>query len=164
MIGGGDWSADRLIPDLMRAFSAGRPAIIRNPRAVRPWQFVLDPLAGYLMLCERLWRDGPTFGEAWNFGPDWDCDRPVGELVETAKALWGAGATADIDRRPTPHEAAILRLDTAKARRLLGWKPKAGYQDAMQMTIDWYRAFYNGRDARELCAGQIGKWGGLGNT
>ncbi|HEY6023443.1 MAG TPA: CDP-glucose 4,6-dehydratase [Pseudolabrys sp.] len=158
VIGGGDWSDDRIIPDLMRAFSTGAPAIIRNPGAVRPWQFVLDLLAGYLRLCERLCTDGQAVAEAWNFGPDPGSARSVGELVQSASALWGAGARTDIASGPEPHEASMLVLDSSKARVKLGWRPKLDYETAMRLTVDWYRGFYAGTDARKLCEEQIDRY------
>lgn len=158
VIGGGDWSADRIMPDLMRAFSAGVPAIVRNPMAVRPWQFVLDLLAGYLQLCERLCTDGLAFAEAWNFGPEPGSTRSVGEFAQAASGLWGPGARIENADGPKPHEASILRLDSSKAQLKLGWRPKIDYETAMRFTVDWYRAFYAGADPRTLSEGQLDQW------
>jgi CDP-glucose 4,6-dehydratase len=158
VIGGGDWSADRIVPDLMRAFSTSAPAIIRNPVAIRPWQFVLDPLAGYLKLCQRLCTDGPAFAEAWNFGPESGNARSVSELAQTASSLWGAGARTESADGPKPHEASTLRLDSSKAQSRLGWYPKLDFDTAMRLTVDWYRAFYAGADARKLCEEQIDRY------
>ncbi|HXP31146.1 MAG TPA: CDP-glucose 4,6-dehydratase [Stellaceae bacterium] len=158
VIGGGDWSADRIVPDLMRAFASGVPAMIRNPRAIRPWQYVLDPLAGYLLLCERLCREGPTFAEAWNFGPDLSGVRSVAELADAAARLWGTGAATQNAEGPEPHEAAILRLDAAKARLRLGWRPKMDCDTALLLAVEWYRAFYAGQDVRALSDRQLDRW------
>ncbi len=158
VIGGGDWSVDRLVPDLMRAFAAGTAALIRSPASIRPWQVVLDPLAGYLRLCERLWTDGASFSEGWNFGPDLDSDRSVGEIAQTATRLWGQGANIELATAPQPHEAKMLRLDTEKARSRLGWKPYADFDKAMRLTVDWYRSFNSDGDVRDLCRSQLLEW------
>ena len=145
VIGGGDWAPDRLVPDLIRAFTVGRPAIIRNPGAIRPWQHVLEPLAGYLMLAERLWHDGPAHAEAWNFGPGADSMVTVQELAERIVEAWGSGATAlKFDAAdPQPHEAMLLKLDTSKARMRLNWQPGLALQDAVQLTVEWYHSYYS---------------------
>lgn len=160
VIGGGDWSADRIIPDLMRAFSTGVPALVRNPKAIRPWQFVLDLLAGYLLLCECLCTNGPAVAEAWNFGPESGSMRSVAELARTASGLWGAGACTESADGPKPHEASVLRLDSSKAQLKLGWRPRVDYETAMRLTIDWYRTFYAGADPRRLCEEQLDQYYG----
>jgi CDP-glucose 4,6-dehydratase len=158
VIGGGDWSAYRILPDLMCAFARGVPATVRNPKAIRPWQFVLDPLSGYLLLCERLYRDGAAWAEAWNFGPDLRSDRPVAELAETAVRLWGAGAAINYAESSGPHEAFYLRLDASKAQIKLGWRPRVDFEQAMQMSTAWYRAYYGGENIRALAEAQLQAW------
>jgi CDP-glucose 4,6-dehydratase len=157
VIGGGDWSADRLLPDCVRAFAAGQPVALRNPGAVRPWQHVLEPLAGYLILAERLWTDRAC-AEAWNFGPADDDARPVGWVVERVAALWGAGARWQAQVGDHPHEAMQLRLDSSKARAGLGWRPRLGIEAALAWTIDWYRREASGEDAVKLTEAQIARF------
>lgn len=147
VIGGGDWAAHRLIPDLIRAFQAGRPASIRCPEAVRPWQHVLEPLSGYLQLAERLHIEGTTFAEGWNFGSAEADARPVHWLVERLAALWGPGASWALDAGPHPHEAHCLKLDCAKARTRLGWKPRWNLEEALAKTVEWYQADADWRQA-----------------
>ena len=155
IIGGGDWGADRLLPDMIRAFEAGETVAIRYPAAVRPWQHVLDPLAGYLGLAERLWTDGPGYSEAWNFGPPPGNERPVRELVEKSTALWGAGAAWERDGRAAPHEAGFLKLDCAKAEARLGWRGRLDLDAALSLTLDWYKDQAGGGDARAMTCQQI---------
>ena len=155
VIGGGDWARDRLIPDVMRSFLSGQVPAIRNPHAIRPWQHVLEPLGGYLMLAERLWKEGPEFAEGWNFGP-WESDaRPVSWIVERLVDLWGGGAGWRLDGGEHPHEANYLKLDCSKARARLGWLPRWRLDDALQSTVAWYRAFADGHDMRKITEGQI---------
>jgi CDP-glucose 4,6-dehydratase len=154
VIGGGDWAADRLLPDCVRAFLAGRPVALRHPDAVRPWQHVLEPLAGYLMLAERLWRD-PGFAEAWNFGPA-DADaRPVSDVVERAARRWGNALGWTAQPGDHPPEAATLRLDSAKARARLGWRPRLPLDLALDWTVEWYRRAQAGEPAQALVDAQI---------
>jgi len=148
VIGGGDWATDRLIPDAIRAFTAGQPLHVRRPDAVRPWQHVLDPLSGYLLLAEQLWDEGTVRGGAWNFGPDADDARPVAAVVDQMIDRWGDGATATLDVGPHPHEATHLRLDCSKARSQLRWRPRLPLGRALDWTVDWYRAVGAGADAR----------------
>ena len=157
VIGGGDWSTDRLLPDIVRAFADGRPVVIRNPAAVRPWQHVLDPLAGYMDLAERLFADGQEFGEAWNFGPDDSDVRPVKWVAEMAAKCWGGGAGTQIDVVASgPHEAHLLKLDSSKSRARLGWRPVWGIDQAIQRTIDWYKAAKRQEDMHRFSLDQIG--------
>lgn len=155
VIGGGDWAEDRLVPDLLRAFEAGRPAVLRNPLAVRPWQHVLEPLAGYLLLAERLLADPPAWSRAWNLGPGEADARPVAWIADTLAALWGAGAGWVQDPGSHPHEAQLLRLDATLARVRLGWQPRWPLREALARVAGWHRAWSAGADARTLCLEQI---------
>ncbi|MSQ73452.1 MAG: CDP-glucose 4,6-dehydratase [Betaproteobacteria bacterium] len=155
VIGGGDWAADRLIPDLIRAFSEGRSAAVRNPGAIRPWQHVLESVSGYLILAERLFAHGADYAEAWNFGPE-QADAKSVEWVATCLCeLWGNGAQWLADRGAHPHEAAFLKLDCSKAKARLGWRPQWNLDTSLEATVAWYRAFYVGADAREQSLSQI---------
>jgi CDP-glucose 4,6-dehydratase len=141
VIGGGDWAADRLIPDLVRAASARGEALIRNPDATRPWQHVLEPLHGYLLLAERLRADPRGFSEAWNFGPDPGGDRPVRDVVARLAAVWKDRMRWRFDTAAHPHEAGKLMLDSTKARARLGWKPRLTFDAALGLTAEWYGRF-----------------------
>jgi CDP-glucose 4,6-dehydratase len=154
VIGGGDWARDRLLPDLMRAARDGRPAQIRNPNSIRPWQHVLDPLHGYVMLAERLWTEH-ELASGWNFGPAEEDAVPVGKLADMATARWGKDAGWIADAGPHPHEARYLKLDCSKARAQLGWRPRLGLASALDWTVEWYRAHADGRDMRTLSLEQI---------
>lgn len=155
VIGGGDWADDRLVPDILRAFDAGRPVVIRNPVSTRPWQHVLEPLSGYLTLAQRLWHEGAAFAEAWNFGPEDGDARPVRWIVEALAERWGDGARWELDSQAQPHEAGYLKLDSAKARARLGWHPRWRLARALAEIVDWHRAWRGGADARVLCQQQI---------
>jgi CDP-glucose 4,6-dehydratase len=155
VIGGGDWAADRLVPDLMRSFAERRVAPIRNPTAVRPWQHVLEPLHGYLLLAEKLWHHGYKFGGGWNFGPPGENDVTVGELAEFIAGLWGDDARWFRDHASHPREAKSLRLDSARARTLLGWKCLLPLEAAVTWVVDWYKGFTNGLDMRGITLRQI---------
>lgn len=145
VIGGGDWAADRLVPDAMRAFLAGETVRIRNPQAVRPWQHVLEPLSGYLAVAEALCGpEAADFAQSWNFGPGPEAEQTVGTVVSRLGALWGDGAVWSLDDGPHPHEAGWLALDSAKARRLLGWTPRWSLDQALEATVAWYRASRDG--------------------
>ena len=158
VIGGGDWSSDRLIPDLVRAFGAGQTASIRNPLATRPWQHVLEALRGYLMLGEKLITAGTAFGEAWNFGPD-SCDnQPVEWIAEEVARLWGDRASWQLAAGEHPHESQLLGLDCAKASYKLHWRPMLGIEGALRMTAEWYKRFLTGESALQLCQEQIAEY------
>lgn len=158
VIGGGDWAEDRLIPDFFRAIMRGEKVKIRNPYAIRPWQHVLEPLSGYLDLCERLYTEGTAFAEGWNFGPD-DCDaRNVEWITKKICGLWGNDATYEIDNNSHPHEANYLKLDCSKAKSLLGWYPRLNIETALQMIVDWNKSYQSNKDMREVCIGQIEKY------
>ena len=155
VIGGGDWSEDRLIPDAVRAWSRGEVLEIRRPAATRPWQHVLEPLAGYLALAQRLASE-PALAGAWNFGPASDEAVSVGALIEGAATAWGGGARVQFSEAPVgPHEAGCLALEVAKVRSVLGVKPRWAVEIAVQRTMAWYRAVAAGADARALCEADI---------
>jgi CDP-glucose 4,6-dehydratase len=154
VIGGGDWAADRLVPDAMRAAIDGRPLIIRNPEATRPWQHVLEPLSGYLILAQRLW-ESRAFADGWNFGPEDRDARPVRWVVERLAEGWGDGLEWKADEGTHPHEARYLKLDSSRARTRLGWEPRWGLDEALSAVVDWYRAYASGDDVRELTLAQL---------
>ncbi len=155
VIGGGDWAADRLLPDILAAFEQGLPAVIRNPHAIRPWQHVLEPVRGYLTLAERLFEQGPGFAEGWNFGPNDEDAKPVGWIVEQMATLWGANAQWQTDGGEHPHEAHYLKLDISKARSRLDWHPALRLQEALQLIIEWSKQRRAGADMRALTLSQI---------
>lgn len=155
VIGGGDWAADRLIPDAVRAFRDRRPVRLRNPRATRPWQHVLDCLRGYLMLAQRLYEEGAPFADAWNFGPSEEDHLCVQGVMDRMCRAWGDGARCETDPDAHPHEAQSLRLDHTQARVRLGWKPVLHLEDALRMTSDWYRAWAPGKNMRPITEQQI---------
>jgi len=155
VIGGGDFAEDRLIPDCLRAFHRGKPVSIRNPKAVRPWQHVLEPLAGYLQLGDRLLRGDIKCAGAWNFGPK-ACDaKPVNWVVNCLMEKLGEDAAFTIDKRKHPHEANYLRLDITKAGRLLAWHPRWDNKTALAKVVDFYNARQDGEDIRKVCLEQI---------
>ncbi len=158
VIGGGDWAKDRLIPDIIAAFLEQRSVAIRNPQAVRPWQHVLEPLRGYLMLAERLWNEGPAFSEGWNFGPDDEDAKPVEWVVKRLAEAWGNGVTWSVDSGRHPHEARYLKLDVSKARGKLDWHPRCNLETGLQKIIDWYRAYQHGDNMHALTISQIAKY------
>jgi CDP-glucose 4,6-dehydratase len=155
VIGGGDWAQDRLLPDIMRGFSAAKAVPIRNPRATRPWQHVFEPLRGYLSLAQKLFQDGAKFSGPWNFGPNYADAKPVEWIVKRLAEQWGAGARWEIDKGSHLHEAGMLQLDWSKANKELGWRPLLNLSQALDMTLGWYREFYVGGDARKMCLQQI---------
>lgn len=155
VIGGGDWAEDRLVPDTVRAFIQDQPVLIRNPTAVRPWQHVLDPLNGYLMLAERLWTDGAAFAEAWNFGPSVSDGRPVGWVVDRMARLWGDGARWQEDAGAHPWEALLLNLDSSKARHLLGWSTRLTIEETLERTVEWYKAYQEKQNMRDVTEAEI---------
>lgn len=158
VIGGGDWSEHRLLPDCVRAFERGEPVVIRNPVATRPWQHVLEPLSGYLTLAERLHRDGQAAAEGWNFGPGDGDAWPVGRVVEEAARLWGDGARSAPDPAAWPHEAMLLRVDASKARMRLGWRPRLDVAEALAWSVDWYKAVRDGTAPLGVTLAQIARY------
>ena len=155
VIGGGDWAIDRLVPDLIRAIERKEPLVVRNPNAIRPWQHVLEPLSGYLILAQRLWEDGPRYAQAWNFGPNIDDAKPVGWIVEKLTQFWGEGARWMIDASPHPYEAQILALDSSKARAVLGWRPRWTIDKAMTSIVEWYKSYWDNQSMRSVAINQI---------
>lgn len=154
VIGGGDWAADRLVPDFLRALDAGRPLVVRSPLATRPWQHVLEPLSGYLALAENLCTEGEAFAEAWNFGPDESDARTVQWIVEALCARV-PGAAWQRGTAQQPHEAHSLRLDSAKAGARLGWRPRWNLSRALEATLDWHQAWKAGTDMADFSLSQI---------
>jgi CDP-glucose 4,6-dehydratase len=163
-VGGGDWTADQLIPDLMRAFLAGQPCLIRSPSAIRPWQFVLEPLRGYLDLAERLAEDAVRFASAWNFGPAEADAQPVSWIADELARSWGDRATWSEDRRTHPHETRQLTLDASKAHSLLDWHPVLPLKLALDWIVEWYRAFQVGDDLGTLTRAQIERYEALSKS
>jgi CDP-glucose 4,6-dehydratase len=158
VIGGGDWANDRLIPDILCAMESAQSVKIRNPKATRPWQHVLEPLNGYLVLAEKLYTEGQAFSEAFNFGPAEGDAKPVQWIVEQLIQGWGEGASWHVDGGTHPHEAHYLKLDISKARVMLGWKPQWNLTQALQAIIVWHKAHSahkSSTEMRSLCLQQI---------
>jgi len=155
VIGGGDWADFRLVPDIYRAIFGGRPLQIRNPDSIRPWQFVLEPLCGYLLLAEKMWETDKSFSEGWNFGsPVTDC-KPVSWIVGEIGRLWGDRFKWHLDQGPHPHEAHFLQLDCSKATRILGWASKLDLKTALHWVNEWYAGYHQHKDIREIAVNQI---------
>ncbi len=156
VIGGGDWALDRIVPDAIRAFSQNQVLEVRNPAAIRPWQHVLEPLSGYMRLAEELIAKQDQLRDlAFNFGPEPGDSVPVHDISDRLAARWGDGAGWRQDPTQPSYEARLLQLDNARARVLLGWKPRWGLQTGLERTVDWYKAFYNGEAMQALTAAQI---------
>jgi CDP-glucose 4,6-dehydratase len=160
VIGGGDWGRDRLVPDAVQAFSRNVPLALRNPAAVRPWQYVLDAACGYLILARHLIERGRSAVGAWNFGPSRAGEVSVQEvsvqeIVGRLATLWGGTARWEHVVGSHPHESAYLSLDSAKAQTQLGWRPVVGIDEALRSTVEWYRAFHQGADMRALSLAQV---------
>lgn len=162
VIGGGDWSEDRLVPDFFRALEAETPIAIRNPLATRPWQHVLEPLSGYMLLAEKLWDDPVLFSDGWNFGPEPEDIKPVGWVIDKLVTLWGEKAAWIRDTGEHPHEAMSLALDISKARHELKWSPRLGLNRALDMIVRWEKARIDGADMRAVSLQQIDEF--LGNV
>ena len=155
VIGGGDWSDDRLIPDVLKAFDLGKPVVIRNPLATRPWQHVLEPISGYLTLAEKLYASESEYAEGWNFGPNDEDAQPVGEVLDYLVVHWPTRASWSLDKSSQPHEAQLLKLDISKAKAKLNWAPRWNLNKAIQTIIDWHFAWINGEDMKEFSLKQI---------
>ena len=158
VIGGGDWASDRLIPDILRAVEAGKSVTIRNPDAIRPWQHVLEPLSGYLVLAERLYSNGAEYAEAWNFGPD-DADaKPVRWVLDRLLRSLGAGVSWNPTGDPQPHEASYLKLDCAKAKARLAWRPRWTLEQALETIAAWHKAFSAKANMKDFTLKQIAQY------
>lgn len=155
VIGGGDWAKDRIVPDAMRAFMENESLLVRNPIATRPWQHVLEPLSGYLMLCQQLIEQPKSFAEAWNFGPNDEDAQPVSKLIDIMVDSWGESAKWKTDESEHPHEARYLKLDCSKAKNLLKWKPIWGLEQALDETVQWYKAWHQNKDMYDFTLNQI---------
>lgn len=159
VIGGGDWAAHRLVPDIVRALLSGRPVELRHPSAIRPWQFVLEPLSGYLLLGERLYgADGEAFASSWNFAPREEDAWPVSKVVERFGHHWGVAPEIASTTEDLGHEATYLKLDASLARMQLSWKPRLDLDEALAWTAEGYRAIQEGRGLREVALAQIGRY------
>jgi CDP-glucose 4,6-dehydratase len=155
VIGGGDWGTDRLIPDFIKGSMKRQPVIIRYPHAIRPWQHVLEPLDGYLCLVERLWEHGSDFVGGWNFGPDDEDCKSVSWIVKNLDRLWDDSISWELGSAKEPYESTYLKLDCSKAERLLGWLPKLNLSTALEWVVEWYKAYFENENMREVTEAQI---------
>ncbi len=154
VIGGGDWAKDRLIPDLMQSIINGKELKIRDPNAIRPWQYVLEPLSGYLLLAEKMWSNGQEFGQAWNFGPNEE-SKKVSWIIDKISEMYGKKLNIFSDTSENLHEAKILKLDCSKSQTKLGWVPKTNIEKGLEMTVDWYKEYEKDSDMRQVSEKQI---------
>ena len=155
VIGGGDWANDRLMTDLITSFTLGKPVFIRNPNATRPWQHVLEPLRGYLMLAEKLFTNGAEYAEAWNFGPN-DSDMvDVETVIDEMQGHMSRTVNVELNKDESKHEASLLKLDVSKAKRKLDWKSRWDFKESIKLTADWYEAYYQHQDIYEYSLSQI---------
>jgi CDP-glucose 4,6-dehydratase len=157
VVGGGDWAKDRIVPDCIRALEAGRPIEIRSPKAIRPWQHVLEPLSGYLLLASKMLEEPTKYCEGWNFGPRMESITPVWEVATLLTRYYGHGQLKDVSDPQALHEASLLMLDISKARFRLGWEPRTNIDQCCQMTADWYKR-YQHESVYDLCVEQIKKF------
>lgn len=157
VIGGGDWAKDRIIPDCIRSLQKKEVIQVRNPYSNRPWQYVLEPLYGYMLLAEKLYSQGTKFSSAWNFGPERSSCIRVSEIVQQIIKFWGTGEWMDVSRKDSMHEANLLYLDCTKSQSILGWRPTLDIKDALGLTVEWYKN-YTSSDCYELCVRQINKF------
>lgn len=155
VIGGGDWAEDRLIPDIIRAITQGKPVNIRNPHATRPWQHVLEPLSGYLLLAQKLYEEGASYAEGWNFGPNDEDAKPVQWIVDNLTKTWGEGASWALEGGDHPHEAHYLKLDCSKAKARLNWIPKWHLDEALDRIVNWQKQYQQGADMKAVTLKQI---------
>jgi CDP-glucose 4,6-dehydratase len=157
VIGGGDWSRNRLVPDCIKSIESRRPIKIRNPKSIRPWQHVLEPLSGYLLLAEKMLNDWKEYSSGWNFGPNIDSNIKVWDLVKKIVDLYGRGEIIDCSNNKKSYEARILSLDISKALFKLGWRPTLDINETLEMSVDWYKR-YKDEDVYNLCVEQIKKF------
>jgi CDP-glucose 4,6-dehydratase len=155
VIGGGDWAKDRILPDCIAALESNSPIMLRNPEAIRPWQHVIEPLHGYLLLAQALYNEPDAYIGAWNFGPDTQSCVPVREIVEQAIHAWGGGAWQRASSEESFAEAGILRIDSSKAQAKLSWQPRWDYEKAVAQTIQWNRKYRNGDNMYNVCCEQL---------
>ena len=160
VIGGGDWADDRLIPDILKAFEKSTPVIVRNPLSTRPWQHVLEPLSGYLVLAEQLFEKGDKFAEAWNFGPKEEGCKSVQWILDKMVSSWGKGASWELDKNNNPHEAGFLKLDCSKAANKLHWQPKWNLEKTLDLIINWHQNYGKGNDVKKECLKEINEYNG----
>lgn len=158
VIGGGDWALDRIIPDCIKALEAGKPIEIRSPKAIRPWQHVLEPLSGYMLLAQKMWNEPTRFCEGWNFGPRAESITPVWEVAEKVIENYGSGELKDISDPNALHEAKLLMLDISKAKFQLGWEPRMNISQCVELTVDWYYNYRSVKDIYEFCLNEIQKY------
>lgn len=158
VIGGGDWAEDRLIPDIFKSFENKESVVVRNPSAIRPWQHVLEPLSGYLVLAERLYLDGDAYAEGWNFGPEEGDVKPVRAIIEYLVEQWSDGASWIHDESEQPHEAQLLKLDISKAKKELEWAPKWSLFTALDSIVEWHKEWLKGGDVKKTTLKQIHKF------
>lgn len=157
VIGGGDWSQDRIIPDCIKALETGKPIEIRSPKAIRPWQHVLEPLGGYMLLAQKMWNEPTRYCEGWNFGPRSESITSVWEVAEKVIDNYGSGELKDMSDPNALHEANLLMLDISKAKFLLGWEPRMNISQCVELTVDWYKR-YKHENVLEICKNQITKY------
>lgn len=157
VIGGGDWALDRIIPDCIKALEVGKPIEIRSPKAIRPWQHVLEPLSGYMLLASKIWKEPTKYCEGWNFGPHAESITPVWEVATQVIENYGSGELRDLSDPNALHEAKLLMLDISKAKFQLGWEPRMNINQCIALTVDWYKR-YKDEDVYNLCINQIGTY------
>jgi CDP-glucose 4,6-dehydratase len=155
VIGGGDWAENRIIPDIIKGILEKKKIKIRNPEAIRPWQFVLEPLNGYLLLAEKLWHEGKTFSEGWNFGPEYNDVKKVSWVAKKLLKLWNTDIKLDYTKEKFNHEEKILKLDCTKVKEKLGWHPKMNLEVGLKFVVEWYKQYELGNNMKEVTENQI---------
>lgn len=158
VIGGGDWAQDRIIPDCIKALEQGKAIEIRNPKAIRPWQHVLEPLGGYMCLAQKMWNAPTDYCEAWNFGPRAESISTVWDVAQKVVDNYGSGVLKDISNVSALHEAKLLLLDISKAKFRLGWEPRMNIDQSIALTVDWYKKYKTSVDVYKLCVDEIEKY------
>ena len=158
VIGGGDWATDRIIPDCIRALEAGKPIDIRSPHSIRPWQHVLEPLSGYILLAQKMWNEPTAYCEGWNFGPRMESVTPVWDVASKVIKNYGQGALRDLSDPDALHEARLLMLDITKAQIKLGWQPRMNIDQCVELVVDWYKKYKSTSDVYALCVEEINKY------